>query len=538
MTKKLTKVVALACSLSLMAMPSMTALASEPMTTAGTANILDYSLDTYTVPTSVKVALNPKKYTVTKKAAVAAANAEYEVDGDVTAENFAEKKADLFKDNAGTPVGDDPFDGDATYYKLKTAAVEAADAVTTTDQIVTFNYGLANFGTAAQDVTVTLKATGTKTSGKTPITFVDDVKKAQAYNEETNATGAKVDELKMYMAVVAAKEQPKVDASTPFAVTAVTGGTNTHNVTAAALADVSMENATNNAGAQVFAAGEDTYAETQIAFKLDKAIYNVQDDQTVDFTTTQASLAEKMEITTLGGITGFTFIGTMNEDADWTKADVTSLSFTPTYKVEKADGEESAAGGYKQIKSAAAIAADAAATAAAAAAEAAAGFKSDHTIALKTAAEITYEDLDDIEAAITAFGELSNDAKALLADNDPAITASTLNALKAAAEALAITDEEGSLQYVAGAGAWYVGKTATAGLSDASFDIDSVTMKKGNGDAVDVSSIATVAEYANTYWIAIDYAEGAELGLSYASGASFEVVATVGQTRYTATVQY
>ena len=140
MAKKLTKVVALACSSSLMATPTMTVFADSPATTAGTANILDYSLDTYTVPTSIKVALNPKKYTVTKKAAVAAAAAEYEADDTVTEENFAEKKTDLFKDSAGTPVGDgDDFDGDATYYKLKTAAVEAADAVTTTDQIVTFN---------------------------------------------------------------------------------------------------------------------------------------------------------------------------------------------------------------------------------------------------------------------------------------------------------------------------------------------------------------------------------------------------------------
>lgn len=465
MKRNFKKYLAAVCSLTLIVGSTMTASATEIAGSAGTGNILSYSVETVIVPTSIKIALNPQGYTITKKAATEEADAEYvafayseDADTDELKEaEFKENKGYLYtRTGEGTEAspyqyaaaGD--FDKDETYYKETTPAVtSAADAVTDTAQIVSFNYGLANFSTADKDVNVSFKVTGTvsNAAGKQAIDFVDDIKKAQPYNEDTNVDGAKTDELKMYLAVVAAKEQPKLDGSTAFAITNVTGGKNITNVTATALADVSMEPAANNAGAVAFAASTetDTIAKADIAFKLDKAVYHIRDYDTLDWNTTQAQLANMVEISTLGGISGFTFIGAMNQNVDWTTANVTALTFTPTYKITKVTETETATGGYKQIQTAAAAAAaEAAATAASVSA-----FTTTHAdvvalLADTTAVEGTDAELTKINAAIAAFEALdeTDDAALIagLAANDPSITAETLAALKAASEAAGVQD--------------------------------------------------------------------------------------------------
>lgn len=291
------KVLALVCSLSVVAASSVTAFADDPTSTAGTANVLAYSLESVTVPTAIKVALNPQGYAVT---------------------------------TSGT--------GDT--------------AVTSTAQVVSFNYGIANLSTAAKDVKVSFAVTGTSDASKTPITFVDTAAEATYGEGDTNA---KDGELKMYLAIVGSSAAPQTNEETPaaFAVTAKTGA-NEHNATATNLANVKMTAATG--GEVVFAKGDD-YANAAIAFKLGQTTYAVQDGETVDWTTTQAQLSSKMEPTTLGDVTGFTIKGTMNTGADWTTADVSALTFTPTYSVTDVTGDEVATtgGGYKQIDVAAQV---------------------------------------------------------------------------------------------------------------------------------------------------------------------------------------
>lgn len=364
MMRNFKKILAVVCSVSLMASSAVTAFAETPTSTAGTGNMLAYSLESVVVPTSIKVALNPSEYTVTIR-----------------------------------DTGDDK---------------------TSTAQIVTFNYGIANKSTANKVVNVKLEVTGEKTADKTPITFVNTEAEAQAYNASSNENGAKPGELKMYLAIVGSTNAPKTLADAAFEVTEVASGKNTENASADNLCDVAMTAA--SSGAVVFASDTSKYALAETAFSLGAATYDVQDDQTIDFTTTQSTLAGKMEMTVLGDVTGFTLVGAMNKNADWTKADVSALSFAPVYSVTDATGEETAAGGYKQVQ-----------TAAAAAVATANTFKTTHaTILAKTAETVAYEDLDAIEAALDAYDALDAAVKANLTEEK-----ALLEGLKTAAEAKA-----------------------------------------------------------------------------------------------------
>ncbi len=186
-----------------------------------------------------------------------------------------------------------------------------------TDQIVTFNYGIGNLSTddMVADLTLTVKS---EDSG---ITFVDSEEAVEA---------AEAGELKMYLELVDGTGV-KTSEDAAFAVEEKTGA-NAHNLTAANLCNVNMTLAED--GEVVFAGEGDVVAEK--SFSLTKATYAVQDGQTVDFDTTQEELAGKMEISALGGVKGFTISGAMNEDADWTKADVTVIEFEPLYEIQTA----------------------------------------------------------------------------------------------------------------------------------------------------------------------------------------------------------
>lgn len=296
MMRSLKKFIAVACSAAVIASSGVTAFAEAPSSTAGAGNVLAYSLESVVVPSAIKVALNPQGLSVTTKGS-----------------------------------------GDT--------------ATKSTAQIVSFNYGIANLSTADKDVKVSFKVTGTPDATKTPITFVDT---AAAATYGTTDGAAKDGELKMYLAIVGSTAAPTTSEATPaaFAVTAKDGA-NEHNATAANLADVTMTAA--SGGQAVFAKGSD-YANAEVAFKLGKTTYAVTDGQVVDWDTTQAELAGKMEPTTLGDVTGFTITGAMNTGADWTKADVSTLTFTPVYEVTDVTGseEEVTGGGHKQIAVAAA----------------------------------------------------------------------------------------------------------------------------------------------------------------------------------------
>jgi hypothetical protein len=321
----------------------------------------------------------------------------------------------------------------------------------------------------------------------------------------------------MYLAVVAAKELPKLDSSTAFAITTIAGGKDKTNVTAKALADVSMEKAADNAGAIAFASDETVYAKADIAFKLGEAKYQVRDYETIAMDTTQANLANMMEIKTLGDITGFTFIGAMNPGADWTTADVTALTFTPTYTVTKiTDTEVAISGGYKQIQTAAQASAAAAATAAAAANT----FKTTYAdILAKTTATVTYADLGatkGITAALTAYEALDAAAKALLADEKE-----LLDDLKEAAETpnevfFTWSDEDG--------GAFWLGADTDNGFEGVTAK-SQVTSFKIND--IDLTAKVTVAEG----WVGVSGADWEAAGGGEAT--SYEATAVINGKLYT-----
>lgn len=289
--KKLNKVIAVLCSATMILGSTMTAFAADPDTAAGDGNILVFSVETVTLPTSINVAFNPNGYTVTKKA-----------------------------------------------------------GVTTTDQIVSLNYGIASTANKDRKVTVSFKATGVAGTGTEEVVFVDAIEKAQAKTTD-NADGADYGEYKMYLAAVASAAAPK-DGESAFTVSE---GAST--ATAAKLADVSFTAA--EEGEVAFASGKDA----NIAYKLDHATYEQKtgDDGKIDFETTQAQMAGKFSLKSLGenGVVGFTFKGAMNPNADWTKAKITALKIQPEYEIEDIDGTEVALGengGLGQIEVAASAA--------------------------------------------------------------------------------------------------------------------------------------------------------------------------------------
>lgn len=260
MKKNLRKVLAATLSTALLVGTPLTVMADAPTTTAGTGNILAYSVEDYLVPTSLSVALNPQGYDVTVRTG------------------------------------------------------ETVD-----DQVISLNYGVANLSSADKVLNVKLAVTGAE-----EITFVD--------SEEAISTTEGAPE--MYLALVPGATLTMQD-DTAFAVDDKAGA-NDHNVDADNLTDVKMT--ADDTAAVTFGGETDITAEQDI--ELDAAVYDVQDGETVDFTTTQAELATKMEIKTLGGIKGFTIKGAMNEKYDWTKLTAKTITLTPTY--ELIDAEEAA----------------------------------------------------------------------------------------------------------------------------------------------------------------------------------------------------
>lgn len=348
MSKKFKKVTAVLLSITTMLAMSLTAFADgDPTTTAGEANILAYHVDSYVVPTAIKVALNPQGYKVNLR--------------------------------------------------------EGTDS---TAQIVTFNYGLANLSTGDKKFKLTL----TVNSNNSGITFVDS-------SDAATGNTALAGEYKMYLALVPATSTvPTLQNDTAFTVENASD-TNTHNVTAANMSDVKMTADTEHA--ITFTGDGNVKAEK--TFELGKATYVVTDGGALTFETTQEDLDEAMEISALGGISGFTLTGAMNTKADWATLETKSLTFTPTYEFID-------------------VAAEAANAAAAevATATAVSTFKTTYEDVLALTAETvagTEEELAAINAAAEAFDALSDAAKAALAEDN--IDADLFTALAEASEAAA-----------------------------------------------------------------------------------------------------
>lgn len=346
------------------AMPALAASTTAPTTTGGTANILDYKVETVVVPTTLKITLNPNGYVITTKYEKAAT---YEAD----TVYYTESSGAYTK--AATQPTSSNFTTGGPYYK----------AVTSNAQIVSLSYGIVNKSTGDKNVKVDFAATYTAAEGKKAIKFVDSAAKAQAYNASSNADGAKKGEHKIYLAVVSASALPTANTFT-YAKTTDTTIDNTKTyytksasgftkvtsaevadiatyyeatpataigigITAAELSDVTMTTAT--AGIQAFAEGTTNKADASIAYKLGKATYALKEGEKIDFSTTQADLANKLEMSAIGGVAGFTLTGAVNADADWTTADTTAILITPTYTITDATGSETAVENtYNQVK--------------------------------------------------------------------------------------------------------------------------------------------------------------------------------------------
>lgn len=289
------KVLAFLCSATLIVGSSVTAFASAPSSTPATGNIIQYSNETITVPTEIKVSFNPQGWD----------------------------------------------------FKLASSDTDFVN-----DQIVSLNYGIHSDATLDKKITVSFAATGTPGATGEDIVFVDSIEKAQPKTDD-NPDGADYGEYKMYLAVVGADDaitQNRAATPTEFKFTE---GAVTHNITADLLADVDMTVATDNPGAVAFTAGSTNIADSEIAFKLSKAEYVMKDNTTAaDWSTTDMSTLLKGK--TLGDTVGFKFIGAMNENVDWSKANLSAIAIAPTYEIEDIDGTENIDGGYHQISGTAA----------------------------------------------------------------------------------------------------------------------------------------------------------------------------------------
>lgn len=209
-------------------------------------------------------------------------------------------------------------------------------------QIVSLNYGISSMATMDRKISVSFEASaaGSGDENKKAVEFVSTAEEVEA---------AERGELKLYLAVVGGADE--ITASRGASpVTFGISDAGVSNVTTDLLADVAMTAA--DGGEQAFVTG-DSKTEASIAFKLGAGEYALKANAKPTFGTSQTDFKDMVQPKTLGDIVGFTFTGAMNEDADWTKADLTAIAITPKYEIEDANGDETDVtdGGYNQIVS-------------------------------------------------------------------------------------------------------------------------------------------------------------------------------------------
>lgn len=180
-------------------------------------------------------------------------------------------------------------------------------------QVISRNYGIVNESTRDKLVTVTFTIEDLNDG---QITFVDSAEAARNADAETFA---------IYLALVPADDgeitvnNRKLD----------------KDITAGALADVSMGQSTENAVALL--AGEN-----QVTFMLSGAMYGFFDDggSSLDDGVSHDGSFQLLKLAADGaGATAFTFDGVMNPDADWTKLQ-RGIKISVVYTYENATGTE------------------------------------------------------------------------------------------------------------------------------------------------------------------------------------------------------
>lgn len=327
-------------------------LADSSTSTSGTGHVLNYTVETVVVPTSFKLVLNPNKYEITTKYLKATAFTEGEI-------------YYIYNEDAGTYVKATTQPTDVNF-----ADDEYYMPLTSDEQVVSLNYGIANKSTEAKIVKVDFAVNYESDDNQVAVEFVDSTEKVKAYDAATNPDGAKNDEFKIYLAVVSAGEVPTANTfakavsfvsdttyytkgsdgsftkadSQPTAdnfsddtyyVETTTIGVE---ITGEQLSDIDMTKSMSEV--QAFVTNTTNKANASISYKLDKARYSLKVGAVTDFFSAQEELDEKFEISELGGVAGFTFTGAINADADWSKTDIDKIFITPTYTITNVDGSE------------------------------------------------------------------------------------------------------------------------------------------------------------------------------------------------------
>lgn len=195
--------------------------------------------------------------------------------------------------------------------------VSATPSEATTSTVASKNYGIINKSSKDKLVKVGLSVTSTEATES--VTFVDTA---------AEATGAAKGEYKIYLEVV-----PADATGVQVYDAAGSAGAPTTSTQPSALAHVKMTKATSTVPMKL--------GENEVAFKLGKADYSLKDGASLDLegTNTNNDVASLYEVTTLdttAGVTGFTFDGAMNSNADWTKV-TGKVEITPTYTIETTD---------------------------------------------------------------------------------------------------------------------------------------------------------------------------------------------------------
>ena len=190
---------------------------------------------------------------------------------------------------------------------------------TSTDQILSKNYGILNKSNKDMVCRVALKITD-KNTGDNKVEFVDSA------DEVTNA---KDGEYKIHLTAVPADDTEVKVGTTPASADKDTA--------AASLDDVTMTKAADT-NAVTLKGGDNL-----VAFKLLKAEYQAKAGSEVTLGTTSANdVASNYEIKALAGtgkgITAFTFSGSMNAKADWTQLQ-SGIEITSVYTPEIAPSD-------------------------------------------------------------------------------------------------------------------------------------------------------------------------------------------------------
>ena len=321
MKKNLTRFMATALSVAMVAANPLTVLATESGVENGdpiTANILAYSVDRYVVPTTVNLALNPQNLNVTTRAAL-------QVEG-----------------------MDSPETDDDRYLA----------AVTDNSQIVSLEYGVANLSSTPKNLDITITVDGWQNSG---ITFVSP--ESQKNNNE-NWISLSVTGASNYQYIdngviecndsVVTKVVPDFVDNEGTENDYWTYGVEEFDITDRATLGDALSDIKISPVARAFdrycAAGDFTRKDVvedgvvtsstisaTCSYKLYDADYNVTVGA-IDFDTTQAQIQNSLQLRELGGIAGFTFEGQMNSLVDWARdVNVDALTFTPVYRFTDAE---------------------------------------------------------------------------------------------------------------------------------------------------------------------------------------------------------